>query len=288
LHAARTRSSRASHSSLRLSISSSHHGRGPSGDVPPPMPEIPPHLVNALYGAGAKSSGKRNSQLSTNSSSTAQHYVTSSRLSYHSSGTLQHRRVKKQASLDTLAVNKKSAAVDAYRGKAADDIYVVTGDSSHGHSALQSSRSPYSSDNAYVNLSWDDDSDIQALPRTPPYRARAVSGPMTDSQPLHHIQGSDVPPLPPPKDASQTLPSAWKDGNTRNSCGQAPVASDMPLPSLPELGVLPQSNSSQNTARPSTDKPRRSKTLVIIKSFTKRYSAIPPIFNGKPSVRKTG
>lgn len=298
LHAARTRSSRASHSSLRLSIGGgSHHGKGPSEDLPPPMPEIPLHLVNDSYSAGAnKSSGKdiHSENVSTNSSSTALHYVTSSHLTHRSNNSIQY-RAKKRASLDTLLASKQrgSAAIDAYQGRAADDIYVMPAESSHGHgSVLQSSRSPYSSGNGYVDLGWDDDGEIQSIPRTPPFRCRTISSPMADPRKSQHVQGGDVPPQPPPKD-SQTLPTAWRSSNTvqrRLSRRQTQESSNLPLPSLPELGVLPPSVPSQAGPGPSTDKRgllRRSKTLVMIKGFTKRYSAsIPPIFNGKPSMKK--
>ena len=300
LHAAKTRSSRASQSSLRLSISSTHHGRGPSGEVPPPMPEIPPHLVNAVHGSETKSDGrwdKQSEHVSLNSFSTALYYAAGSRLTHGNNGSIYLRRVKKHTSLDALPPNNKrrSAAIDAYRGKAADDIYVMTGDSRHGHSAaLQSSMSPYSSDHAYVDLSWDDDSEIQAVPRTPPYRIRTISGPKTDNIRSRHMQGSDIPPVP-TKDSSRTLPSSWKDMDAVTQGRLRPQISETfnsPLPSLPEFGVLPHAVPSGNSAAvPSTEKPelpRRSKTLQIIKGFTKRYSAsIPPIFHGKPSLKKT-
>jgi hypothetical protein len=295
LHAAKKRSSRASQGSLRLSISSTYHGKGPTEDDPPPMPEIPPQYMNAAGANNAARLSSPSEDVSINSGSTALHYVTSSRLASNSHGSIQFHRLNKQTSLDTLLTNRKkgSAAVDAYRGQAVDDLYVMTGDSHHGHSfGLQSSKSPYSSGKAYVDLNWDDDNEIQTVPRTPPYRSRTISSPMPDYGRSHHLKAGDAPPIPPPKDPSQT----WSTNeNARHSRLQTlvKVKFDFPLPSLPEAGVLSHSAPSQDAAaRSSTDKPgllQRSKTLHMLKGFTKRYSAsIPPIFHGKPSLRKAG
>jgi len=294
LHAAKIRSSRASRSSLRLSINSApNHGKGPSDDVPPPMPSIPPHFTNTVQSTGAKNSGKLGRQsgnMSTNSSTTALYlfYAAGSRLANGSNLSLPLRLVRKQASLDTISANKcrGSAVIDAYQGRALDDIYVEN----RSHlSALRPCKNPYPSDHVDVDLRWDDDSDIQAVPRTPPYRSR--SNPMMNNRQSQHTQRGDIPPIPPPKDPRQTVPSAWKNGNAVKHRPRTEISltSDVPLPALPELGVLPHSAPASG---PSTHKPgllRRSKTFHKLKGFTKRYSAsIPPIFNGKPSLRRAG
>jgi len=294
LHAAKKRSSRASRSSLRLSINSApNHGKGSSEDVPPPIPSIPLHFTNTVQNTGTKNAGRLGRQsgnMSTNSSTTALYlfYAAGSRLANGSNASLPLRRVRKQASLDTISANKcrGSAVIDAYQGRALDDIYVE----SHSHlSALRPFKNPYPSDHADVDLRWEDDSDIQAVPRTPPYRSK--SSPMLNNRQSQHMLRSDIPPIPPPKDLRQTVPSAWKNGNAAKHRPRTEfsLTPDMPLPALPELGVL---SHSAPTAGPSSHKPgllRRSKTFHKLKGFTKRYSAsIPPIFNGKPSLRRAG
>ena len=303
IQAAKKRSSRASQSSLRLSLSN-NHGKALSDDMPPPpMPEIPIQFMNAICSPGSKNSGKGTKHSFPENVATSAPANADSTAFRIGQGEDEHGRPmsisslpvqlyggmrQRKASFDTMVTSwtRSDAAVEAYKGKSADDIYVGAG---HKHPSASLPRSPYSKENIPVSLNWDDNNEITVVSRSLPYRSKALA------QEHRHLQASvdDVPPVPPPKDPLRSIPSIWKSIEpVRHASHPLPLASSLrDLPSLPESNSIPPYSSSQKAA-PGTlggkaNLLRHSKTLHKIRGLTKRYSAsIPPLFNGKTSMRR--
>lgn len=305
VQAAKKRSYRASQSSLHL--------RKPSinddDDLPPPMPEIPLQYVSAVYSAGIRVPPKGLSQdltysVPANASSTMLH---ADGVDVDASGTMPghfgptRSQLKKQASLDTLATSGKTgvAAVDAYKGKATDDIFVGRGRNQFNHFVFPApSLSPYARENAPFLLNLDDDDDDMPFEtRTPLYRRKNLTTFVPDYRPSHSLGDDNVsiiPPAPPPKDLSKKIPSMWMNVDAiRTHPLQRP--SDSTSPPLSEVRPVGQDldhdqESPTNKGGPSTNGKMklmlRHKTIHKFKGLTKRYTvALPPLFNGKPSSR---
>lgn len=190
----------------------------------------------------------------------------------------------RKTSLDTMVTSwtRSDAAVEAYKGKSADDIYVGAG---HKHPSTSLPRSPYSKENIPVSLNWDDN-EIVVVSRSPPYRSKALP------QVHRHLESSvgDVPPVPPPKDPSRTIPSIWKSIEPKRHASQplpSVLSSSPDLPSVPESAYGRSQKAAPGTLSSKANLLRHSKTLHKIRGLTKRYSAsIPPLFNGKTSSRR--
>ncbi|KAF9530369.1 hypothetical protein CPB83DRAFT_850790 [Crepidotus variabilis] len=208
--------------------------------------------------------------------------------------------LRRQASLDTVCTVGKTtiAAIDAYRGKPVDDIYLRTGGTGSRtprSTAPFSPIGPYSSTNIPTNIPWDDE-EIQIIPRTPPYRSQTFNG-------RSSIDNPALPPRPPPKDPAKTIPSMWMNvdavkatptarsasspmaastSHSSNS-GSSPVSM---AASIPLSNISGASATASAVSETSSGLSRRSTTYDRLKGLTKRYSTSIPLFNVK--VPKTG
>ncbi len=327
VHAAKKRSHRASQSSLHLSISGNiRHGRKPSDngvlddDLPPPMPEIPLQYASAVFSPGVKVPAKGSNQDllysgPANASSILSYVDRPSDIRGTRSGQSeslggatrpqqQSGLLKRQASLDTLATTGKTgvAAVDAYKGKVMDDIYIGRVQSQYSRFASPPpSRGLYASEIPPFFLDLDDDdSDIQFTSRPSPFRRKNLSTFVPDYRPSHSLAGnrnhSETPPVPPPKDPSKNIPSMWMNVDAIRHAHPLPHtlsdASSSPLSgaSPGDFIAVEQEQESLPTAGPSSNGKGRLKLKTIrkIKGLTKRYTVtLPPLFNGRPLLRRS-
>lgn len=243
IHAAKKRSHRVSQSSLRLSVghmrkNSNTHTRT-SHDDHPPVPELPLQFLafNNIMSASPS-----------NASSTLLHPE-------NGGPGLQLRR---QASLDSVLANGNvgrpfMSTANAYRGRAADDLYVHL--KNHNPST----------------------SEIQLVSRTPPRHATFSS--MYDD--------SEIPPPPPRKDPSKSIPSMWMNADVIKPLPPQPTASSY----IESTSAISQSTGStipdpRPGARNRQSSTRHS-TYEKIRGLTKRYSVSLPLFN-KSSQNRLG
>jgi hypothetical protein len=214
--------------------------------------------------------------------------------------------LRRQASLETLATTGKTgvAAVDAYKGKVMDDIYIGRDQTQRSRFALPPpSRSLYASEFPPFVLDLDDDNDIQFTPRPSPFRRKDLSTFVPDYRPSHSLAGnhnrndSETPPIPPPKDPSKNIPSIWMNVDAIRHAHPLPHtfsdSSSSPLSdaSPGDIIAVKQEQEASPHAGPSllNGKGRlKHKTIRKIRGLTKRYTVtLPPLFNGRPSLRRS-
>jgi hypothetical protein len=246
VHAAKKRSQRASQSSLRLNTGharkqSSGRARTPHEEQPP-VPELPLQFTtfNGVINATAA-----------NASS-----VLLSSFDLPRTGP----SLRRQVSLDSVCTGAERSgfAPDAYRGRAADDLYVRL-----------KNQNPSASE-------------IQLVPRTPP-AAQSFAA---------IYNSSTVPARQRPKDPSKSIPSMWMNVDAVKPQISQVIPPTMPTPtsSPPQTTTsitssarleLPNNNSNNEGMKrqPST----RSTTYSKLRGLTKRYSVSLPLFNTKPS-----
>ncbi|KIM44451.1 hypothetical protein M413DRAFT_42835, partial [Hebeloma cylindrosporum] len=236
VHAAKKRSYRASQSSLRLNIghmrkNSSGLTRSPHDDHPP-VPELP--LQFSAFNNNIMSAS------SANASSTLLNPENGSPVP----------PLRRQASLDSVLTNGNvgrpfMSTANAYRGRAADDLYVRL--------------KTYNSST----------SEIQLVPRTPPPRHVTFAS-------TH--QNSEIPPPPPRKDPSKSIPSMWMNADVVKPLPPQPTA-----PYSDSTSAL--SGSTESTIPDPRPAPRNRQTssrhsaYEKIRGLTKRYSVSLPLFN---------
>lgn len=240
VHAAKKRSYRASQSSLRLSIGhtrkiSNGRIRTPHDDQPP-VPELPLQFSAS------------NNIMSTSSANASSTLLNPEIVSPGP-------QLRRQASLDSVLANGNvgrplMSTANAYRGRAADDLYV----------RLKNHNS---------------ESEIQLVPRTPPPRRVTFAS-------MH--QTSETPPPLPRKDPSKSIPSMWMNADVVKPLPPNPTA-----PSYTESTSAVSESTQSTIPDPTIPDPRpaarnrqsstRNLTYEKIRGLTKRYSVSLPLFN---------
>jgi hypothetical protein len=239
VHAAKKRSYRASQSSLRLNTSymmknSNGRTRTPHEEQPP-LPALP--LEFSVF----------NNNTSANAASTPPH------LEYGSPGP----QLRRQVSFDSMLTNghagrppMSTASANAFRGRAADDLYIRP-----------------NNQNASA-------SEIQLVPRTPP---RKLIFPST-------YQTYQKPP-PPHKDPSMTIPSMWMNADAVKPLPPQPTAPSYAESTIASLDRTDHINPHSKPAPQLSQTSARNSTYAKIRGLTKRYSVSLPLlaFSSKSS-----
>ncbi|KAF8967743.1 hypothetical protein BDZ97DRAFT_1916681 [Flammula alnicola] len=229
VHAAKRRSHRRSESSLRLNTGhtrkhSSGRAKTPHEEYPP-VPELPLQF-SSFNGVMSSSSA--------NASSAILHF--DPRISPS---------LRRQASLDSVRTGgyRSPTSPEAYRGRAADDLYLRL-----------KSQNPSASE-------------IQLVPRTPVPAQNFAS--------MYHTY--TAPPRPPPRDPSKSIPSIWM-----NADAVKPQMSQPSPTSSPQTSTA-SSDRAEPSGAMNRQNSARSRTYSKLRGLTKRYSISLPLFSTKTS-----